>query len=123
MADRRIQVLGARAKYAIREMSEERMVTSSPDRQVQHATGPVMSQMKGGEVIAEYLVKQKVPFVFGVCGMAMSAFSMRCMPFATASPWFRRARAVRRPHGGRVFSGEAPSGRHANLDRAGSATW
>ena len=31
-----------------------------------------MSQMKGGEVIAEYLVKQKVPF-------------------ATASPWFRRA--------------------------------
>ena len=27
-----------------------------------------MSQMKGGEVIAEYLVKQKVPFVFGVCG-------------------------------------------------------
>jgi acetolactate synthase-1/2/3 large subunit len=28
----------------------------------------IMSQMKGGEVIAEYLVKQKVPFVFGVCG-------------------------------------------------------
>ena len=27
-----------------------------------------MSQMKGGEVIAEYLVKQKVPFVFGICG-------------------------------------------------------
>ncbi|MCC7183497.1 MAG: thiamine pyrophosphate-binding protein, partial [Rhodocyclaceae bacterium] len=27
-----------------------------------------MSQMKGGEVIAEYLVEQKVPFVFGVCG-------------------------------------------------------
>jgi acetolactate synthase-1/2/3 large subunit len=24
--------------------------------------------MKGGEVIAEYLVKQKVPFVFGICG-------------------------------------------------------
>jgi len=27
-----------------------------------------MSRMKGGEVIAEYLVEQKVPFVFGVCG-------------------------------------------------------
>lgn len=27
-----------------------------------------MTKMKGGEVIAEYLVKQKVPFVFGVCG-------------------------------------------------------
>jgi acetolactate synthase-1/2/3 large subunit len=27
-----------------------------------------MTQMKGGEVIAEYLVKQKVPFVFGICG-------------------------------------------------------
>jgi len=27
-----------------------------------------MSRKKGGEVIAEYLVKQKVPFVFGVCG-------------------------------------------------------
>lgn len=27
-----------------------------------------MTRMKGGEVIAEYLVKQKVPFVFGICG-------------------------------------------------------
>ncbi|MET0443089.1 MAG: thiamine pyrophosphate-binding protein, partial [Pseudorhodoplanes sp.] len=27
-----------------------------------------MAKMKGGEVIAEYLVKQKVPFVFGICG-------------------------------------------------------
>lgn len=27
-----------------------------------------MSKMKGGEVIAEYLVKQKVPYIFGVCG-------------------------------------------------------
>lgn len=27
-----------------------------------------MTKMKGGEVIAEYLVKQKVPFVFGICG-------------------------------------------------------
>ena len=27
-----------------------------------------MSRKKGGEVIAEYLVKQKTPFVFGVCG-------------------------------------------------------
>jgi acetolactate synthase-1/2/3 large subunit len=27
-----------------------------------------MAQMKGGELIAEYLVKQKVPFVVGICG-------------------------------------------------------
>lgn len=27
-----------------------------------------MARMKGGEVIAEYLVKQKIPFVFGICG-------------------------------------------------------
>lgn len=27
-----------------------------------------MAKMKGGEVIAEYLVKQKVPYVFGICG-------------------------------------------------------
>lgn len=27
-----------------------------------------MTKMKGGELIAEYLVKQKVPYVFGICG-------------------------------------------------------
>ncbi len=27
-----------------------------------------MANMKGGELIAEYLVKEKVPYVFGVCG-------------------------------------------------------
>ena len=27
-----------------------------------------MSKMKGGELIAEYLVRQKVPYVFGICG-------------------------------------------------------
>jgi len=27
-----------------------------------------MAKMKGGELIAEYLVKQKVPYVFGICG-------------------------------------------------------
>ncbi|NLH79222.1 MAG: thiamine pyrophosphate-binding protein, partial [Phyllobacteriaceae bacterium] len=27
-----------------------------------------MTRKKGGEVIAEYLVEQKVPFVFGICG-------------------------------------------------------
>jgi acetolactate synthase-1/2/3 large subunit len=27
-----------------------------------------MAQMKGGELIAAYLVQQKVPFVFGICG-------------------------------------------------------
>ncbi len=30
--------------------------------------GDHMAKMKGGEVIAEYLVKQKVPFIFGICG-------------------------------------------------------
>jgi len=27
-----------------------------------------MSKMKGGELIAEYLVRQKVPYIFGLCG-------------------------------------------------------
>ncbi len=27
-----------------------------------------MAKMKGGELIAEYLVKQKVPYIFGICG-------------------------------------------------------
>ena len=27
-----------------------------------------MPKMNGGEVIAEYLVKQKVPYIFGICG-------------------------------------------------------
>jgi acetolactate synthase-1/2/3 large subunit len=27
-----------------------------------------MAKMKGGELIAQYLVKQKVPYVFGICG-------------------------------------------------------
>ena len=27
-----------------------------------------MSKMKGGELIAEYLVRQRVPYVFGICG-------------------------------------------------------
>jgi acetolactate synthase-1/2/3 large subunit len=27
-----------------------------------------MAVMKGGELIAEYLVKQKVPYIFGICG-------------------------------------------------------
>ena len=27
-----------------------------------------MSRMKGGEVIAEYLVQEKVPYIFGICG-------------------------------------------------------
>jgi acetolactate synthase-1/2/3 large subunit len=27
-----------------------------------------MAKMKGGEIIAEYLIKQKVPYIFGICG-------------------------------------------------------
>jgi len=27
-----------------------------------------MARMKGGELIAEYLIKQKVPYIFGICG-------------------------------------------------------
>src|SRR5512142_802941 len=27
-----------------------------------------MAKMKGGESIAEYLIKQKVPYLFGICG-------------------------------------------------------
>ena len=27
-----------------------------------------MTEMKGGELIVEFLVKEKVPYVFGICG-------------------------------------------------------
>ena len=27
-----------------------------------------MAKMKGGELIAEYLIQQKVPYLFGICG-------------------------------------------------------
>ena len=27
-----------------------------------------MSKMKGGEFIAEYLIQEKVPYIFGICG-------------------------------------------------------
>src|SRR5437899_10675676 len=27
-----------------------------------------MARMKGGELIAEYLIKQKMPYIFGICG-------------------------------------------------------
>jgi acetolactate synthase-1/2/3 large subunit len=27
-----------------------------------------MARMKGGELIAEYLIRQKVPYIFGICG-------------------------------------------------------
>ena len=27
-----------------------------------------MSRMKGAELIAEYLIRNKIPYVFGICG-------------------------------------------------------
>ena len=79
-----------------------------------------MTMMKGGEVIAEYLVKQKMPFVFGICGHgnvgmldALHAVRDKVKLDLAAS------RAVRRPYGGRLFPREASAGRDADLLRAG----
>src|SRR5262245_21177647 len=35
-------------------------------RSIRGASG--MARMKGGELIAEYLIKNKIPYVFGICG-------------------------------------------------------
>ena len=51
--------------YAIREMTEERMVTIRTSTERKEAAMPTM---KGGELIAETLVQEKVPYVFGICG-------------------------------------------------------
>ena len=34
---------------------------------------------KGGELIAEFLIRSKIPYVFGICGMEMSECSTRSM--------------------------------------------
>lgn len=31
-------------------------------------TENTMAKMKGGELIAQYLVQEKVPYIFGICG-------------------------------------------------------
>ena len=35
--------------------------------------------MKGSEIIAEYLVKQKVPYVFGICGHGKRGHARRAL--------------------------------------------
>ena len=36
--------------------------------QSQQDAGCDMPRMKGGELIAEYLVRNRIPYVFGICG-------------------------------------------------------
>ena len=80
----------------------------------------IMAKMKGGELIAEYLVKQKVPYLFGICGhgnvgILDPLYAVRDkLKLDLAAP-----RAVRRPHGRRLLPREAPAGGDAHLDRPG----
>ena len=63
-----------------------------------------MPNMKGGQLIAEYLVQEKVPYVFGICGHGNVGILdalydvKRPHQARVAAP-----RAVRRPHGRRVL--------------------
>ena len=43
-----------------------------------------MARMKGGELIAEYLIKQKVPYLFGICGHGNVGMLDRCTRCATS---------------------------------------
>ena len=76
--------------------------------------------MKGSELIAEYLVQQKVPYVFGICGhgnvgMLDALYAITRQDQARIAA----ARAVRGPHGRCVLSRQAQPGRHADIDRTG----
>ena len=33
-----------------------------------------MARMRGADIIAEYLVKEKVPYIFGLCGHGIIGF-------------------------------------------------
>ena len=69
-----------------------------------------MAVRKGGELIAEFLVKEKVPYVFGICGHGnvglLDALYERARQdqAGVAAP-----RADRRPHGRRLTSASAHS--------------
>ncbi len=86
---------------------------------VPHNKDGIMPKMKGGEVIAEYLVKQKVPFVFGICGHGnvgiLDALHAVRDKITLVSP---AARAMRGPYGGRLFPCEASSGCNADVHRS-----
>ena len=79
-----------------------------------------MPMMKGGELIAETLVQEKVPYIFGICGhgnvgILDALYDVRDqIKLDLAAP-----RAVRRPHGRRLLPRQAPPGGHAHVDRPG----
>ena len=39
--------------------------------------------LNGGQVIVDYLIREKVPYAFGLCGMAISGLSMPYMSAPT----------------------------------------
>ena len=79
-----------------------------------------MARMKGAELITEYLIANKIPYVFGICGhgnvgMLDALYDARDR-IKLISP---RHEQVRGPHGRRLFPREPRAGRHAHLLRSG----
>ena len=79
-----------------------------------------MAVRKGGELIAEFLVKEKIPYVFGICGhgnVGLLDSALRRQGQGEAR--LAAPRADGRAHGRRLLPREAPAGRDADLDRPG----
>ena len=78
-----------------------------------------MPRMKGADLITEHLIRNKIPYVFGICGHGnvgmLDSLYQRARPdqAGLAAP-----RAGRRPHGGRLFPRAPRAGRDADLLRA-----
>jgi Thiamine pyrophosphate enzyme, N-terminal TPP binding domain len=84
------------------------------------AMGQAGSVRNGGEVIVEYLVREKVPYVFGLCGHGnvglLDALYDRTDAIRTIST---RHEQTAGHMADAFFRGRIPPGRHAHLVRAG----
>jgi Thiamine pyrophosphate enzyme, N-terminal TPP binding domain len=82
--------------------------------------GQAGSVRNGGEVIVEYLVREKVPYVFGLCGHGnvrlLDALYDRTDAIRTIST---RHEQTAGHMADAFFRGRTPPGRHAHLVRAG----
>ena len=77
-----------------------------------------MARMKGADLITEHLVRNKIPYVFGICGhgnVGMLEFALRRARQDQAG--LAAARAGRRAHGGCLFPRAPRAGRDADLLR------
>ena len=65
-----------------------------------------MAKMRGADIIAEYLIKEKVPYLFGLCGHGdigfLDAFYDRQDKIKAMTV---QTRAGGGPYGGRLFPG------------------